>query len=64
MNYPKDVKEKLINLYDEALKLMQRLRTRDRIKQWLLSNGPPRSISKSLEDYLSTKLLNYRGGKK
>ena len=52
MNYSKEIRKKLINLYDEALKLLQRLRTPEKIKQWLLNNGPPRLTSKSLENYM------------
>ncbi|HIQ03127.1 MAG TPA: HAD family hydrolase [Desulfurococcales archaeon] len=53
LGYPKDVKEELLRVYDEAVKLLYRLRSRDKVKEWLLSNGPPREAKvKSLTDFM------------
>ncbi len=52
VRYPEDVKEHLIKLYDEAIKLLKRLKTPKRVKEWLLSNGPPRKGGADLTQFL------------
>lgn len=53
LGYPKDVKEELLKVYDEVMKLLYRLRSREKIKEWLLSNGPPRKAKvKSLVNFM------------
>ncbi|RLG86455.1 MAG: hypothetical protein DRO18_04390 [Thermoprotei archaeon] len=51
LSYNKDVKEGLIRAYDEAIKLLTKLKSRERVKEWLLSNGPPRRIV-TLTDFM------------
>jgi len=53
LKYSHEILERLKNVYDEALELLQKLRTREKVKEWLLSNGPPREKKvKSLFDYV------------
>jgi len=50
-NYPKEIVEKLDKLYDEAIKILKKLRTPEKVKEWLLSHGPPRKPHKTLESF-------------
>jgi len=53
LGYPSDVKKELLEAYDEAVKLLNRLRSREKVKEWLLSNGPPRETKiKSLLNFM------------
>jgi len=49
--YPKEILEKLDQLYDAAVKQLERLRTPENVKKWLLSHGPPRKIIKRLDEF-------------
>ena len=50
-NYPQEVVEKLDKLYDEAIRILKKLRTPEKVKEWLLSHGPPRKPHKTLENF-------------
>lgn len=50
-NYSAEDIDRLITLYDDAIKLLLRLRKPDEIKRWLLSHGPPRVTHIKLEDF-------------
>ena len=52
LSYSQNIKEELINIYNEAIVLLKKLRTKDKVKEWLLSNGPPRKSFKSLDLFL------------
>ncbi len=47
--YPDEIKEKLFSLYDEAIKILEKLRTPQKVKAWLLSHSPPRKPKTILE---------------
>ncbi|MHA1616223.1 MAG: hypothetical protein ACTSX9_02835 [Candidatus Njordarchaeales archaeon] len=48
--YPKEAIEKLDKLYDEAVKLLVKLRTPERVKQWLEQRGY-RKVVKRLDEF-------------
>ena len=52
MGYPEDVKKELLDSYDEAVRLIKKLLTPKRVKEWLLSHGPPKREGVSLERWL------------
>ena len=55
MPYPEEIKNKLLKFYDEAIDMLRSLRTPERVKQWLLSNGPPRAKPMSLDQFMKRK---------
>lgn len=58
-NYPQEVVEKLDKLYDGAIRILKKLRTPEKVKEWLLSHGPPRKLQKTLENFfkMSKKII-------
>ena len=50
-NYPEDVIKKLIEAYNEAISVLNKLRTPEKVKEWLLSHGPPRRAGVSLDSF-------------
>lgn len=52
--YPKEVIEELKKLYEEAIRILRRLRTREKVKEWLLSHGPPRRETATLEEFFTS----------
>lgn len=50
-NYSAEDIRKLGELYDDAIKLLLKLKDPDKIKRWLLSNGPPKVTHIKLEDF-------------
>lgn len=52
MSYSSDVKVELIQIYDKAIMLLKRLRSREKIKEELLKHGEPRRAIRTLEDFL------------
>lgn len=50
-NYPQEIVEKLEKLYDEAIKILKKLRAPEKVKEWLLSHGSPRKPQKTLESF-------------
>jgi len=50
-NYSQEVLEKLDKLYEEAIKILNKLKTPEKVKEWLLSHGPPRKTHKTLESF-------------
>jgi len=52
LNYPQDTKDVLIQLYNEAINLLRRLGSRERVKEWLLGKGPPRSTYTMLDKFI------------
>ena len=51
-DYPEEEKQALIKLYEEAVRKLRELATPERVKQWLLSHGPPRAAGVSLELFM------------
>jgi len=49
--YPEEIVKKLDALYEEAVKVLEKLRTPDNVKKWLLSHGPPRKMIKRLDEF-------------
>ena len=55
-NYkPEDIAE-LIALYDEALRVLMKLKNPLKVKEWLLSHGPPRREHVKLDEFFKFKV--------
>ena len=54
LGYPKEILSRLDKLYEEAVKILERLRTPENVKRWLLSHGPPRKIVKKLDEFFNS----------
>jgi len=50
-NYSQEVLEKLDKLYENAIEILNKLKTPEKVKEWLLSHGPPRKTHKRLESF-------------
>jgi len=50
-NYrPEEIAE-LLRLYGEAIKILLKLNSPDKVKQWLLSHGPPKRLHTKLDEF-------------
>ena len=49
--YPRDIREKIDELYSDAVNILMRLRTPNNVKKWLLSHGQPRKTIKRLDEF-------------
>lgn len=52
MPYSEEEKRELLEVYEEAIRVLKRLRTPKAIMKWLLSHGPPRKSGISLLDFM------------
>lgn len=54
-SYPKEVIRKLDQLYHETILLLEKLRTPEKVRQWLLQKGAPRKIVKKLDEFFKNE---------
>ena len=49
--YKKEILDKLIKIYDEAIDTLDKLRSPDKVKKWLLEHGQPRKKIRKLNEF-------------
>ncbi len=49
--YKKEILDRLIKIYDEVIDVLDRLRSPDRVKEWLLEHGSPRKKIRKLGEF-------------